>query len=120
MKYMFLAVMFMSVSVSYALDHGRTTSVSDFTGDNIEMSKGVVGATVSVVAPFSSGRAALTVINVSTNTIYLGASSAVTANGAASFALPAGQSIQFRSSGAIYGVVDPTVSSMTVHSIKEY
>lgn len=123
MTLMLVGMLALLVADVHAVDRSKNpTNISDFTGDNVEMSKAVVGATVTVVAPYSTSRGALTILNISTNTVYLSSATtpAFAANNAMSFALPAGLSIQFRNNAAIYGVVDPTVSSMTIHVIKEY
>lgn len=120
-KVMFTAILvFTALSTGMAVSRDGTRSMSDFTGEVVEMSKSVVGGTVSVVAPYSTSRGALTVLNISTNTIYLSSTSVTTGNAANTFALPAGQSIQFRNNAALFGVLDTGISSMTIHVIKEY
>lgn len=116
-----LAVLTLLVPPVQAVGRDGTRSVSDFTGDNISFALvSVTSSPVVQLAAYSTSRGALTCLNVSSNTVYLGTSTVVTAAGATSFPLPAGQSIQFRNNAGIYGVVAAFVGAMTVGCITEW
>jgi hypothetical protein len=91
------------------------------TGDNLSVLKTTISSTTaSVIATWSTGRGALTCLNADTsNTVYLGTSTAVTANGAASFPLYPKQAIQILNNGQLYAIADTGVTSSAVHCITE-
>lgn len=117
-----VALLFITSGV-HAVDRSRTPqSVSSFTGDNALFLKVTVSSTsVSTLGAYSTSRGALTCINSdSSNSVYIGSHTAITAAGASSFPLKAGSSIQFNSNAGIFGIADTGVSSVLVYCITEY
>ncbi len=110
-------------TASHAVDRSRNAgAVSPFTGDNTEFAKVSVSSTsAATLSAYSTSRGALTCINADTsNTVYLGSSTALSAAGSASFPLKAGANIQILNNAGLYGIADAGVSSVTVYCIKEY
>jgi hypothetical protein len=101
---LFSVVLMFTGTASQAISRDKVQSASDFTGDNASFNLVTVSTTVATLFNYSTSRGAATVINVSTNTIYIGTSTAVTAGGTASFPLPAGQAVEFRNNAGMYGI----------------
>lgn len=120
--FMLLGSLVMFTSLSHAVDRSKTMSVSDFTGDQVEMVRvGVSSTSATALSAYSSSRGALTCLNTDlTYSVWLGSTTAFTAGGISSFPLPALSSIQFRSNASIFGLASVGVSSSTVHCIREY
>ncbi len=99
---------------AYAVDR----KLSDFTGDNMAFSIVSVSSatTATTLANYSTSRGALTVINISTNTVSLSTSSAV----GQSVQLPAGASIQFRNNAGLFAQVAAGIGPMSVDVILEW
>lgn len=113
-----LAVLLSYTGLSYAIGRDGTRSVSDFTGDNVGFSLvSVSSATVATtLAGYSTSRGALTIINVSTNTVNLSTSPTV----GNYISLPAGYSLQFKNNAALYGQVGAGIAVMSVDVITEW
>lgn len=113
-----LAVLILGAVTSYAVSRDGTRSVSDFTGDNLSFNLVSVSSatTATTLAGYSTSRGALTVINISTNTVNLSTSSAV----GQYIALPAGEAIEFRNNGALFGQVAAGTAVMSVDVILEW
>ena len=118
----YIGLLILMAGTAFAVDRSRTGSVSDFTGDNVTFAKiSVSSTTATALGAYSSGRGALTCINNNlTSSVYIGSSTAVTANGAASFPLPAGQSIEFRTNAGVFAIADVGITSSTIHCITEF
>lgn len=113
-----LAVFILCNTTVYAIDRGRVVSSSDFTGESMSFNTVSVSSatTATTLAAYSTSRGALTVINVSTNTVTLSTSSAI----GQSITLPAGQSIQFRNNSALFGQVAAGIAVMSVGVVLEW
>lgn len=115
-----VAVLLSCVAMGQAVERGRVTSTSDFTGDNMAFSLVSVGSGTVALALPSTSRGALTCINVSTNTIYLSTGTPATALGAGTLPLPAGQAIEFRNNAALFGVVAGGTAAMSMGCATEW
>lgn len=117
-----LAVLFISFEAAYAVGRDGTRSVSDFTGENMLFTLTTVSSHTasSQLVPYSSSRGAATIINVSTNTVYLSTASQVSNGSANSYPLPAGGSIVFRNNAAVFGSVAANISIMSVGVCREW